>query len=142
MATLPSNEYKELLFKKIIDMDNDTFQIILMQSGFTFDRATHDTYADVSADELATAFGYTAGGIALTGSTITRDDTENTVTVTFNNAAWTAAGGSIIAQGAIIFDDTVAAPVADPTVGYIDFGGATTTLDGGVLTVANIEVLL
>jgi hypothetical protein len=62
------------------------------------------------------------------------------VEVTFNSASWTASGGDIEAQGAIIFDDTVASPVVDPIVGYIDFGGAETAFDGSPFVVTNITV--
>lgn len=140
MATLPSNEFKDLLFRKIVDLDNDTIKIILMAAGFTFDRVNHNVYANVSASELPTANGYTVGGVSLTGSTITRNDTTHIVTCSFNNATWTATGGSIVAQGAIIFDDTVAAPVVDPVIGYIDFGGAETALDTFPFVVASIQV--
>ena len=140
MATLPSNEFKELLFKKGIDFSGDAFQIILMQSGFNFNRATHNVYVDVSGSELPTAWGYTAGGITLAGVAVTRDDVNNTITVTWNNPSWLAVGGDIVAQGAIIYDDTVAAPVVDAVIGYIDFGSALTTFDTGNFTVSNPSV--
>ena len=135
MATLPSNEFKELLFEKILDFNVDTIKGILMQSGFVFNRATHDKYADVLANELPTANGYIVGGQSLAGVTITRDDVNNTVTISWNNPSWLAVGGDIVSQGLILFDDTVAAPVADPIIGYIDFGSALTTFDTGNFTV-------
>lgn len=141
MATLPSNQFKDIIGRKIISFPADTFKIILMQSGYVFDRAGHNAYADVSSSELGTAAGYTAGGQALTGVTLTRDDLNNEERVTWNNASWSATGGDLVAQGALIFDDTVTAPVADPIIGYIDFGAPTTTFDTGVFTIANIAVI-
>jgi hypothetical protein len=38
-----------------------------------------------------------------------------------------------------VYDDTVAAPVAKPIVGYIDFNGNQTQADGGTATISNIE---
>lgn len=140
MATEASNKIKYLLATKAIDFANDVFQIILMQSGFTFDKDTHHGYADVSGSELATANGYTIGGNTLAGVTVTEDDTNDRAAVTWNNTTWTAGGGPIgPSPGAIIYDDTVA---DDPVVGYIDFGGDQTQADGGVATVSNIEVRL
>ena len=60
MATEASNKIKFLLAKKAIDFSADTFKIILMQSGFTFNKDTHEGYANVSASELGTGNGYTA----------------------------------------------------------------------------------
>ena len=140
MASTPSNKIKYLLATKAIDFANDTFKIILMATGFTFDIDTHHGYADVSASELGTGNGYTAGGNTLAGVAVTEDDTDDRTEVTWNNTTWTASGGSIgPTPGAIIYDDTVTSPTADPIVGYIDFGGDQTQSDGGVATIANIE---
>jgi len=134
MATLPSNNCKYLLMTAGIDFGADVFKVILMKAGFAFARATHDTYADVSADELATGGGYTVGGQTLAGVAVTRNDGANNVTALWNNPSWLAAGGDIVAQGAIIFDDTLA---SKPVVGFIDFGAALTTYSGGTFTIAN-----
>lgn len=143
MASGPSNKLKFLLMRKVIDFANDTCKIILMANGFTFDKDTHHGYANVSANELANGYGYTTGGVALANAAVNEDDTNDRANVVWDNANWTANGGNIgPTPGAIIFDDTVTTPTADPIVGYIDFGGNQTQADGGVLTIANIEVRL
>jgi len=143
MASTVSNKIKYLLATKAIDFANDTFKIILMQSGFTFDKDTHHAYADVSASELTTGNGYTAGGATLGGVTVTEDDTDDRTEVTWTNPTWTASGGAIgPSPGAIVYDDTVAAPVADPIVGYIDFSGDQTQADGGTATISGVEFRL
>lgn len=141
MATATANNYKLLLFKKVIDFANDTFKIALMQKGFSFSKASHDAYADISGSELATLYGYTAGGNTLTLDAITQDDINNEAVVTFDNTYWTVSGGNIESDGAIIYDDTVTTPTADPVIAYIDFGGTILTLDGGTFTIANIAVV-
>ena len=144
MATTPSNKLKFLLASKIIDFANDSFKIILMASGFVFDKDTHHGYANVSAYELATGYGYTQNTKTLGTATVTEDDTDDRCEITWSNPTWTASGGSIgPTPGAIIFDDTVAAAgvtIADPVIGYIDFGGEQTQADGGVATIGDIEV--
>lgn len=137
MATQGSNQAKLEIAKGNVDFDADVFKIILMASGFTYNRVSHGEYADVSANELPTAFGYTVGGNTLAGVTIVQDDVNNKGKVTWNNTTWTASGGSIVTSGAIIFDDTHA---DDVIIGYIDFISDQTTLDGGVYTIAQIEV--
>ena len=141
MSATVSNKLKFLLASKAIDFANDSFKIILMASGFVFDKDTHHGYADVSASELADGDGYTTGGATLANVAVTEDDTDDRCEITWDNAAWTASGGSVgPTPGAIIFDDTVTTPQADPVVGYINFGGEQTQADGGVATVSNIEV--
>jgi hypothetical protein len=135
MATNATNKITYLLATKAIDFVNDTFQIILMADGYVFDKDDHEYYADVSASELTTGNGYTAGGQALTNNVVTENDTDNRTDIEFDDAAWTASGGSIgPTPGAIIFDDSVA---NDPIVGYIYFGGDKTQADGGIATIAN-----
>ena len=141
MATVPSNKLKFLLAKKIIDFSADVFKIILMQSGFVFNIDTHEAYADVSASELPTGNGYTAAGNTLSGVAVTEDDTDDRTEITWANTQWSALGGTIgPSPGAIIYDDTVAAPTAKPIIGYIDFGGNQSQADGGVATIASLEV--
>ena len=138
MANAAPNHIKYLLATKAIDFANDTFKIILMESGFTFDKDTHEEYADVSGSELANGNGYTTGGNTLAGVSVTEDDVDDRAEVTWNSTSWTAAGGSIgPTPGAIIYDDTVA---NDPVVGYIDFVTEQTQAAGGVLNINNIEV--
>lgn len=141
MSATASNKLKYLLATKAIDFANDSFKIILMGTGFTFNKDTHHAYANISAYELATGNGYTQNTKTLSGVTVTEDDTNDRCSVTWDNVTWTASGGSIgPSPGAIIFDDTVTTPTADPVVGYIDFGGEQTQVDGGTATIANIEL--
>ena len=135
MATKICQNISYLMVKGEINFGTDSFIVILMQSGFVFDRANHHTYADVSADELTTGNGYTQKTKVLTGVSITRDDALYKVVVKWNNLSWVASGGSIgPACGAFILDDT---HVDDPLVQYIDFSGDGTEPDGGTFTITN-----
>lgn len=143
MTTEASNKIKFELANGRIDFSSDTFKMILMDTGFVFDKDADHGYANVSGDELSTANGYTAGGITMSGVSVTEDDSNDYAEVTWNNVTWTASGGSIgPTPGAIIYDDTPTSPQADPVVGYIDFGAEYTQIDGGTLTVANPTVRL
>jgi len=138
MANQAANHLKYLLATGVIDFSLDSFKIILMESGFIFNKDTHHNYADVLASELATGFGYTQGAKVLAGVVVTEDDTNDRTEVTWTNPSWTAAGGDIgPASGAIIYDDTVA---NDPIVGYIDFSGDYTQADGGIATLGSVGV--
>jgi len=141
MSSQVANKARFELSNGRIDFASDTFKMILMSTGFTFDPDTHHGYADLSASELANGNGYTTGGVTLAGVTVTENDTTDLCEITWNNATWTASGGTIgPTPGAVIFDDTAASPQADTVVGYIDFGGEVTEPDGGVATVANPKV--
>jgi len=54
MSSYPSNKISYLMAIGAVHPLTDSFKIILMASGFAFDRDTHHGYADVSASELAT----------------------------------------------------------------------------------------
>jgi hypothetical protein len=144
MASLVANKARYCLAVKAIDFDNDSFKAILMDTGFTFDPDTHHGYADISASELGTGFGYTQNTKTLAGVTVTENDTTNRCEITCNDVTWTASGGDIgPTPGMIIFDDTVSAAgdvPNDPIIGYIDFGGEITQVDGGTLTIKNIQI--
>jgi hypothetical protein len=138
MAATLTNKFFYSLSTKLVDFENDVFKIILMDTGFTFDRDTHQYYADVSAYELLTGNGYTQFDKTLSGVAVTEDNLNDRCSVTWNNPQWTASGGDIGPMaGAMILDDTVA---SDLVVGYIDFGGDQTQADGGVATIGNVEV--
>ncbi len=131
-----SNHYFEQLAKKKIDYSADTFKAILMKTTFTYDPDTDDTYSDVSSDELATGNGYTAGGQALTGVTVTRNNTLNSCEIRWDDATWTASGGSITHGGAIIFDDTT----TDDTIIYHISSGTITVGSGASYSLDNVGV--
>ncbi len=144
MASAASNKIKQMLLDKYIDFGADTFIIILMASGFTFDIDAHEKYADVSGSELPTAGGYTQGTKTLAGVSVSKDDANDRGDVTWNDVAWTATA-TLVASAAIIYDDTtttVGSSLADAIVGYIDFGGDQTVLNGGTFTIANITFRL
>ena len=137
MSTKVAQNFLYLLAKGDVDLDAgaDSLIIILMDTGFVYDRASHHDYADVSADELGAGNGYLQKTKVMAGISISRNDTLYKVTITWTNPAWTASGGAIgPSPGAFILDDTV---TDDPLVCYIDFGGEGTEPDGGVFTISN-----
>jgi hypothetical protein len=138
MANQSSNKIKYLLATAAINFSTQTFRMILMQSGFVFNKDTHHEYLNVAGSELGNGNGYTTLGAVLAGVTVTEDDTDDRAEVLWSNRSWTATGGPIgPASGAIIYDDSVA---NDPIVGYIDFLGDYTQPDGGTVTIIAPEV--
>lgn len=127
------NKFKEYVADGTIDLDNDTFKVILVSSSYTPSASTHTVYADIT-NELSTANGYTAGGATL--GSVTWGESGGTATFDAADTQWTASGGSIAARYAVIYDDTPTSP-ADPLVCYIllDTTPAdVTATDGNTLT--------
>ena len=138
MANQAANKIKYLLATAAINFSTHTFRMILMKSGFVFNKDTHHYYADVSGNELANGNGYTTAGAILAGVAVTEDDVDDRAEIVWSNRSWTATGGPIgSSSGAIIYDDSVA---SDPIVGYIDFLGDYTQPDGGTVTIIAPEV--
>ena len=96
-----------------IDLDGDSFIAILCLSTSNIATTSVNAYATVT-NEVATNFGYTQGTLAVTTPTWT--ESAGTVTFDCDDFVWTASGGSITARFGGIYDDTVAAPVADPVI--------------------------
>lgn len=125
---------KEYLGDGTLDLDGDTFKIILASSTSNAATLTNSTYSQIT-NELATANGYTSGGATL--ASVTWTNSSGTVTFDSADPAWTASGGSITARFAIIYDDTPTTP-ADPLLCYavLDTTPADVTVtDGNTLTV-------
>ena len=132
VATVP-NHYKYLLKTKQIDESSDTYKIILMNTVFAFDKDSHALLADVMADQLATAFGYTQDSKILTGVSVTENDTTDKAETRWASVSWTASGGYIGPTGAaIIYNDSV---TGDPIACCVDFGVDKTIEDGSGLLI-------
>lgn len=80
-----------------IDLDSDTIVCVLLGAGYTPNRTAHAVWSDVSAHELATGGGYTAGGQALSGKSVTHS--AGTGTFDADNVAW---NGTISAKYAVL----------------------------------------
>lgn len=121
----------ELIADGTIDLDNDTFKLMLVASGYTPSQA-HDEKADVT-NELSTGNGYTAGGETLTN--VTWGQTGGVATFDSDPVQWTASGGPITARYAVLYDDT---STNDKLIGYVLLDNTpanVTATDGNTFTV-------
>ena len=135
-AWVVHDKTKEYMGDGTIDLDGDSFKMILCLSTSNVATTSIDGYAAVT-NEHANGNGYTTAGEAVSSPTWT----ESSGTVTFDCAdqVWTASGGSIVARFAAIYDDTVTTPVADPVIcdSLLDNSPADiTATTGNTLTVA------
>lgn len=114
-----------------VDLDNDTFVAILLDSGHTPDVNTHDELADVVGDELASTNGYERQ--TLTGVTWVRSGAN--VTFTCNPFVFEADGGPIVARYCAIFDDTSSGDKLVAICLLDDSPADVTVTDGNTLTI-------
>ena len=90
---------------------------------------TNEAFADAT-NELGTANGYTANGIAIGGKTVVYSAGGNITTFDMDDTTvtWTASGAGLTFQYAVFHDDTVATgPPVKPLIGYIDCGAQVIT---------------
>lgn len=94
---------------------SDTFRLALYTSSATLNAATT---AYTTSNELPTALGYTAGGVAvaITVSTVATPNGDRVIW-DFADATWP--GSTFTARGGLLYDDTAA---GNPAIAVIDFG--------------------
>jgi hypothetical protein len=79
------------LAKGYINLASDPFKVALV-SGYTPDYAADDAWADVSDYEYTSGANYTAGGISLTGVTLSLNSTLGSVLWDADNPQWNNLG--------------------------------------------------
>lgn len=130
--TLFSNAVLEIS-KGQMNLSSDTFVCTLLTNAWTPAPNTNALWSDVSANELATAGGYTAGGVALASVT----DTLATATTTFTSAnpSWSSFTAGPFRYAAIVRRASGSLVSGDLLLCYSDLtGGGTITGAGGTYT--------
>jgi hypothetical protein len=125
MASLIFNSFWDDLFRGAIDIDSDTFKVMLTTSGYTEDKDTHLKRSSVTNEVTGT--GYSAGGGATT-VTVTKDTGNDRVDVTIGAASWPTS--TITARKAVIYKSRGGAASADELVAVIDFGSDVSSTAG------------
>ena len=122
------DQFAEYFGDNGIDLDGDTFKAELLNSTHAF-VAANTNRAQISANALATNFGYTNPGQVLASRTWV----SSSGTQTFDGAdtVWTASGGAIgPARYCVVYSDTSTAPAADLLGVDVNFGQDETAGDG------------
>ena len=107
-----------------IDFDTDAFKMMLVTSSYTAAK-THMKRNAVTNEVSGT--GYTAGGNAA-AATVTKDDANSRVDITFAITSWTSS--TITARAGVIYKNRGGASSADELVGYVDFGSDISSTSG------------
>ena len=107
-----TNSFKQEMLQAGQNLATDTLKMALYTAFSDIGQAT----TAYTTDNEITGTGYTAGGEAVTGATISTDTQTGTVYVNFNNVSWP--GANFTARGALIYNVTR----ANKSVAVLDFG--------------------
>jgi hypothetical protein len=132
MATfVPVDELAEYLGTAQIHNDSHTFKAVITNSAPN--QATDATLAGLT--QIASDGGYAAATI--TGNAWTETGAGSGIwEFDCNPFSWTASAADFATGRYIyIYDDTPTSPVADPLIGYLDYGSTFVVTDGNTLTV-------
>lgn len=141
MADVIYNSFFKNLADNNIDLDADTFKLMLVTSTYTPDVDAHADRADVTNEVTGT--GYTTGGATVANTGTTQDDTNDQAVFDGDDVTW--ASSTITAAGAVLYKNTGSA-ATDLLVKYFDFGGDESSSAGpftvqfdsdGILTIGN-----
>lgn len=117
--------------KGTVDLDTDTFKMLLATSAYTPNKDTHDFRDDVTNEVSGT--GYTAGGATLSGVSVTYDAGTDQVQISWTDPTWPSS--TITARTAVIYKYRGGAASADELIAYctessdISSTGGTFTVD-------------
>jgi hypothetical protein len=122
MASLVYNQLKYDMGVGNVDLASDTINCALLANTYTPD-PDDDTWADVSSHEVS-GTGYNAGGEALSGKSVTKDDTSDLMKFDATDVTWSSS--TITARHAVLYDVTN----ADSLVCVLDFGSDQSSSNG------------
>jgi hypothetical protein len=111
-----TNSFKQEMLQAGQNLATDTLYMALYTA---FSDIGPETTVYTATNELPTGDGYTAGGVVMTGVTISTQTTgpnAGTVYVNFDNVSWP--GANFTARGALIYNTTR----SNKSVAVLDFG--------------------
>ncbi len=125
------NAFKANIGNGSMDLDTNTFKLMLVTSTYTF-AATHSQKSDIT-NELSTANGYTANGATL--ASVTWAQSSGTAKFDSNDPSWTASGGSLVFRRGVLYDDTSTNDLLVGSVLFDNTPANITVTDGNTFTV-------
>ena len=117
----------EKLAEGSIDLDTDTFKLMLTTSTYTPNQDTHDFRDDVT-NEVGNSGTYAAGGATLGSGTFAYDAGSNEYRIAWASPAFTSA--TITARTAVIYKSRGGASSADELLAYCTESGDVTSTAG------------
>lgn len=122
-----------------IDLDADTFKLMLVTSSWTPNLDTHDFRDDVT-NELSSGSGYTTGGVTLSSVAVTYDSTSDQVRFDCADPSWTFTGTRTWRYG-VVYKSRGGAASADELLALLDWGSDQTVSTAYTLTIDSAGLL-
>jgi hypothetical protein len=124
-----------------VDLNTDTFKIMLTTSSYTPDQDAHDFRDDVT-NEVGASGSYAAGGGTITGVSVTYDAASNEIRMVWDDLSFTSA--TITARTAVLYKSRGGAASADELIAYCtesgDVSSTASTFTVDVPTTAVLKV--
>lgn len=124
-----------------VDLNTDTFKIMLTTSAYTPDQDTHEFRSSVT-NEVGASGSYSAGGGTITGVSVSYDAASNEVRMVWDDLSFTSA--TITARTAVLYKSRGGAASADELVAYCtesgDVSSTASTFTVDVPTTAVLKV--
>lgn len=127
MASFNFNSAIHKIITGAIDLDTDSFKMLLITSVLTETEKDSFDFRDDIINEVAAGGGYTTGGNVCTLTVAAVDNVNNDVEVTCAAVSWPTA--TITAAAAVIYKN-VGTAATDPLLCHIDFGGSVSSTNG------------
>jgi len=137
MADVIYNAFFKNVADNNIDLDADTFKLMLVTSSYTPDVDAHADRADVTNEVAGT--GYTTGGATVSTTATTQDNTNDLCKFDGDDVQW--GSSSITARGAVLYKSTGVA-ANDLLVKYFDFGADKTSDNGNFDVIFHADGIL
>jgi hypothetical protein len=116
MASIVYNSFYNNVFTGAIDVDTDSFKIMLTTSSYTPSKS-HSKRSDITNE--VTGAGYTTGGNACALTVVAVDNVNNRQEISASVTSWTSS--TITARYGIIYKNRGGLASADELVGCLDF---------------------
>ena len=127
------SHFMDKVATKNVNLNADTFFMVLLTNSYTPAVSTDTLWSDISANEVGTGSGYTAGGQAVTGVSCTL--TSNTETFTFTTPSWATFSATFRYLAIVRAANGSSVQSTDMLVCYCDAtGGGSITGGGGTFT--------
>lgn len=118
------NNGKEQFLSGAINLVSDTIKVALFPSTFSANIDTQEWFSNISGSQVSSSgTGYTAGGLALAGKTVTQNNTTDKGVFDANDLTFSSVTltGANAVRYAVLYKDT-GTPSTSPLIAQFDFG--------------------